>query len=93
MTTPNAASRIQIFHVPDCPLVDRLITELEGCLTTAELSEPVELLVGDYPSPSLVIDGIDITTGSPMSGQPSCRLDLPTRAQIDAALGRLVAKD
>jgi hypothetical protein len=86
MTVMDTALRIRILHVPDCPLVDRLINEVERRLTEASISEPVEVLVGDYPSPTLVVDGIDVATGAPMAGEPRCRLDLPTTDQIRAAL-------
>jgi hypothetical protein len=82
-------SRIQILQVADCPLVERLIDEVEGCLADAGADEPVEVLVGDYPSPTLLIDGVDVATGQPVSGEPRCRLDLPSRAQINAAIAGL----
>jgi len=43
-------------------LVEALIDDLEGCLAEADLDEPVEVVVGDYPSPTLLIDGIDVAT-------------------------------
>lgn len=78
-------NRIQILQVPDCPLVDRLIDDVENCLAEMAIGEPVEIVVGDYPSPTLVIDGADASTGRPVEGQPRCRLDLPSRDQIRAA--------
>jgi len=86
MSVRDAAVRIRILHAPDCPLVDKLIIEVERCLTEASINEPVEVLEGDYPSPTLVVDGIDVSTGAPMAGEPRCRLDLPTTDQIRAAL-------
>lgn len=80
---------IQILQVPGCPLVDRLIDDLESCLAEADVSDPVEVLVGDYPSPTLLIGGIDVATGQPVSGQPRCRMDLPSRSQIRAALSQV----
>lgn len=85
-------SRIQILQVEDCPLVDRLIDNLERCLAAADIAEPVELLVGDYPSPTLLIDGIDVTTGQLPTGEPRCRLDLPTPKQIEAAVTPLASR-
>lgn len=82
-------TRIQILKVPGCPLVDRLITEVERCLTEAGLGEPVEIVVGDFPSPTLVMDGVDVATGRPVEGEPRCRMDLPSQEQIRAAVRAL----
>jgi hypothetical protein len=49
-------------------------------------NERVNVLVGDYPSPTLLIDGIDVASGMPLRDGASCRLDLPTRTQILDAL-------
>lgn len=82
-------ARIQILQVPDCPLVDQLIDAVERCLTEADSSGPVEIVVGDYPSPSLVMDGIDVVTGRPVEGDPRCRMDHPSQEQIRAAVRKL----
>jgi hypothetical protein len=70
----------------DCPLVERVTLLLEQCMQSAEVNLPVELISGHYPSPTLLIDGLDVATGEPLEGQPRCRLDLPTREQILLAL-------
>lgn len=83
-------SRVLILHVPDCPLVERLRAEVESAL--AEVAAPdvrLSLVEGDYPSPTLLVDGMDVTTGAAVSGDPRCRLDLPTAEQIRDALARL----
>jgi hypothetical protein len=49
-------------------------------------NERVNVLVGDYPSPTLLIDSIDVASGMPLRDGASCRLDLPTRNQILDAL-------
>lgn len=85
------ASRIQVLRVEDCPLVDALIDTLESCLDEAAVQEAIEVLVGDYPSPTLLVDGVDVATGQPVSGQPRCRMDLPSRSQIQAALAQLTS--
>lgn len=82
-------TRIQILQVPGCPLVDRLIEEVEHCLTEAGIGETVEIVVGDYPSPTLVMDGVDVATGRPVEGEPRCRMELPSTDQIRAAVRAL----
>lgn len=83
-------SRIRILQVPDCPLVDRLIDDVEKCLVDMGIDEPVEIVVGDQPSPTLVIDGKDVATGRPVQGEPRCRMDLPSEEQIRAATRALL---
>jgi hypothetical protein len=40
---------------------------------------------GDFPSPSITIGGTDVM-GAPTDAMASCRLDLPTRERVLAAL-------
>lgn len=79
-------ARIQILHVPDCPLVDRVVQLVRECQVHTGDNEALDLRVGPYPSPTLLIDGLDVTTGEPTAGAMRCRLDLPTREQILKAL-------
>ena len=86
MNAPRRDPGVQILHVPDCPLVERLRLLLEECMAEIGTNERVDVLVGDYPSPTLLIDGIDVASGEPIRDGASCRLDLPTRTQILGAL-------
>jgi hypothetical protein len=79
-------SRIQILHVPDCPLVDDVVQMVRECQDYSCDSGAPELRVGAYPSPTVVIDGLDVTTGEPVTGAARCRLDLTTKEQILNAL-------
>ena len=80
-------TRLQILQVPDCPRVAQLVDEVRVCVTECGVRERVEIVVGDYPSPTLVIDGLDVLTGQPVQGGPCCRFDLPSSEQIrDAVL-------
>ncbi len=80
--------RIQILHVPDCPLVDDVVQMVRECQDDSGDSGAPELRVGAYPSPTVVINGLDVTTGESVAGEARCRLDLPTREQILNALAR-----
>jgi hypothetical protein len=86
VNTPRRDPGVQILHVPDCPLVERLRLLLEECMAEIGTNERMNVLVGDYPSPTLLIDGIDVASGMPLRDGASCRLDLPTRTQILDAL-------
>ena len=78
---------IQLVSVPDCPLLGSVRKVLGESLGRTPVSANVEELVGDYHSPTLLVDGFDVTGRPPASdGVTSCRLDLPTEEQILAAL-------
>jgi hypothetical protein len=77
---------IELWHVPDCPLVDRLRAALHACLHHTGITVPVHERQGSYPSPTLVINGVDVATATPPGGSVCCRLDLPTHEQIHTAL-------
>lgn len=77
---------IQLLHVPDCPLLDQVRGTLRDCLARTSVAVEVAELEGSYPSPTLVIDGLDVTTGAPPLDQVCCRFDLPTDTQVLQAL-------
>ena len=83
---------IQILHVPGCPLVSRVRDQVERALARINVQAEVVELVGEYASPTLLIDGRDVT-GRPPSPGSACRLDLPTEQQVMAALERLTSHD
>jgi hypothetical protein len=80
--------RVQLLHVADCPLVSRVRDTVSDCLQRVGFPVRVEDIEGAYPSPTLVIGGIDVATGAPPPREICCRFDLPTGAQITAALNR-----
>ncbi|MEB3033376.1 alkylmercury lyase [[Mycobacterium] nativiensis] len=86
--TTSAPIRVQLLSVPDCPLVERARAALHCALGRVGISAAVEELVGAYPSPTVVIDGLDVVTHAPAASGACCRLDMPTAAQIAAALER-----
>ncbi|MEQ7005697.1 alkylmercury lyase [Actinopolymorpha sp. B17G11] len=77
---------IELWHVPDCPLIDGVRAVLSECLDHTGIDIPVQEHRGPYPSPTLVINGIDVATGTAPSDNVCCRLDLPTHDQIHTAL-------
>lgn len=77
---------VELWSVPDCPLVDQVRTSLYDCLAHTGLDVAVQERQGSYPSPTLVVDGIDVATGNAPASGMCCRLDLPTHDQIHAAL-------
>lgn len=83
--------RVQLLHVADCPLVGEVRTLLHHSLARSGLRAQIEELEGPYPSPTLLVDGVDVT-GRATGTEPSCRLDFPSEEQILAALIRAADK-
>jgi hypothetical protein len=78
---------LQILHVPDCPNVEDMRRRIERALTTLGLSATVAEIEGSFPSPTLLVNGTDVIP-RPDAPLAACRLDLPSEAQIFAALSR-----
>ena len=78
--------KVELLHVPDCPHADgarRLVVECLGELGLEKLT--VLDREGDFPSPSILIDGRDVM-GAPATNVAACRLDVPTRERVLAAI-------
>lgn len=87
MTEPvGRVASVRLLYVPDCPLADQVRRTLAECLPSARRPVRVEECEGDYPSPTLLIDGVDVVTGAPPRKEICCRLDLPTSDGIMTAL-------
>lgn len=86
MGPPNQI-KIQLLSVRDCPLTAKTRSTLNDCLEKIDADIAVEELVGDYHSPTLLVNGFDVTGEPPAAaGQTACRLDLPNEEQILAAI-------
>jgi hypothetical protein len=84
-TVPRTDPRIQLLYLPRCPLVDQVRTTLRESLSAIGSRAKVEEIERPCASPTLLIHGVDVTGRTPPQGT-SCRLDLPTKEQIVAAL-------
>jgi hypothetical protein len=89
MKTESRMTRIVILQVPGCPMVERVRETVQRALKRCGVRAEIEDLVGDYPSPTLLINGQDVT-GAQWGDCSACRLDLPTEDQVVAALVRNV---
>lgn len=78
--------KIELLSVPGCPNVGPVRKLLADCLDRSGLSLTVTERVGDFPSPTLLIDGVDVMGAQREGTHTSCRLDLPTEERILAAL-------
>jgi hypothetical protein len=75
-----------LLHHAGCrsvPAVQELVLD---CLRSLAIPALVDLRVGDYPSLTLLIDGTDVMGPAPLTSGTACRLDIPTRERVLAAL-------
>ena len=77
--------KIELLHVPDCPHVDDARALLIECLAELQLEVVVEEEEGAYPSPTILVNGVDVM-GAPTFITAACRLDVPTKPSLLAAL-------
>jgi hypothetical protein len=79
--------RVELLLVPDCPHAESARALLARCLAEAGLAVPVVERVGDYPSPTVLVNGVDVMTGRVgFRDAGACRLDRPTPQKVFAAL-------
>ena len=78
-------TEVELLYCCDCPNVDAARALLRSCLSELGLELTVVDREVDYPSPTILVDGVDVM-GRPESERPGCRLDLPTRARVLEAL-------
>ena len=82
---PVPMIRVELLLVPGCPHVDAARRLLQSCLSEVGIQPRIEEREGAYPSPTILINGEDVM-GRPPSMEASCRLDVPTRERLLAAL-------
>jgi hypothetical protein len=79
--------RVELLLTPDCPHAAAARRVLSRCLDQLGLQVVVVELVGDYSSPTVLVDGVDVMSDARgPSRMPACRLDLPTAPRILSAL-------
>ncbi len=85
--------RVELLLVPDCPHAQAARAVLAAGIS--ELGAPVTIqeTVGDFPSPTVLVDGVDVVTGRVFErGTAACRLDVPTVSDVVAALRAAAGK-
>ena len=60
---------------------------MQRALARLHLDVAVVERVGEYPSPTVLVDGIDVVTTERLQPGARCRLDLPAYEQLLAVLG------
>lgn len=87
----DAVRTVQLQRLVHCLHSDQVRGLVLRTAAACEVVVDLDELVGDYPSPTVLVDGRDVTGRSP-GGGPFCRLDLPTEGEIRAALQRRPSK-
>jgi hypothetical protein len=80
---------VELLLAPGCPNAAAARAVLAACLRRLGLDIGVQERVGVFPSPTILVDGVDVVTG--VTGAPlmqACRLDVPSESRVVAALGR-----
>ena len=78
---------VELLLVPECPNADAARAVLADAFGRLGVRVPVHERVGDYPSPTVLVDGVDVVTGRQRDhSAAACRLDLPTVSNVVAAL-------
>ena len=84
--------RVELFQYEGCPLASAALQLMRECMNALGVREQVLVRVGDYPSPTVLVNGIDVMGAA---AQPStarvCRLDVPTPQRVLAALRAALA--
>jgi hypothetical protein len=81
--------RVELLLAPDCPNAGAAKIALTEALHELELKVPVVERVGDFPSPTVLVDGVDVMNDHAGAAQlQACRLDVPTVPKLLAALRR-----
>jgi hypothetical protein len=79
--------RVELLHYEGCPSAPAALQLVRECLATLAISVPVLVRVGNYPSPTVLVDGVDVMDATAtLSEVSACRIDVPTRERVLAAL-------
>jgi hypothetical protein len=77
----------ELLLVPDCPHADAARAVLAEGINRLATPVAVQERVGEYPSPTILVNGVDVVTGQVFEhGVAACRLDIPTLSNVVTAL-------
>ncbi len=81
--------RVELLTSPGCPNAAGARRVLRECLSQIGLAENVVIeKVGEYLSPTVLVDGVDVMKPGTALRADACRLDLPTMDRLLVALRR-----
>ncbi|HCT77916.1 MAG TPA: alkylmercury lyase [Micromonosporaceae bacterium] len=84
--------RVELLLAPDCPLADAARLVVSESTNQLGLKVSVAERIGDFPSPTVLVDGIDVMTGSAGAQHiQACRLGVPTISRMLEALRQAIS--
>ena len=80
--------RVELLQFEGCPLAPAAYRLVRQCLIALGIPDPVLVRVGDWASPTVLVDGTDVMrpAAAELSTARMCRIDVPTRERVLAAL-------
>ena len=86
--------RVDVLYHAGCRSADAALQLVRECLITLRLADSVLVGVGDYPSPTVLVNGIDVMRpGTGLSEGSACRIDVPTRERVLTGLRAALASE
>ncbi|WP_037363436.1 hypothetical protein [Amycolatopsis orientalis] len=79
-------TRVELLTAPDCPNAAEARALVAECVAESGLDAAVVERVGRYRSPTVLVDGVDVMGTAGSVAGDACRLDVPTRERVLAAL-------
>ena len=90
----GSGMRVELLHYEGCPLAPAAHRLVRRCLIALGVPDPVLVRVGDYPSHTVLVNGTDVMRpAAELSTARVCRIDVPTRERVLAALRAARAAD
>ena len=79
--------RVELLQFQGCPLAPAAYRLVRQCLITLAIPDPVLVRLGDWASPTVLVNGTDVMRpAAELSKLRVCRIDVPTQERILAAL-------
>jgi hypothetical protein len=86
--------RVDVLYHAGCRSAAAVLQLVGECLITLGLPDPVLGRMGDYPSPTVLVNGADVMRpGTGLSEGSACRIDVPTRERVLAGLRAALATE
>lgn len=79
--------RVELLQHAGCPLAPAAYQLVQDCLTTLAIGSPILVRIGEYPSPTVLVDGTDVMAATRVVQLGyTCRVDIPIRERVLAAM-------
>jgi hypothetical protein len=90
----GSGMRVELLQYEGCPLAPAAHRLVRECLIAVGIPDPALVRVGEYPSPTMLVNGTDVMgAAAELSKARVCRVDVPTRERVLAALRATLAAE